>query len=430
MTRHLTDDQLINYAIRTLTDDQRAEMDHHLTACADCRSRLAEHEAVQQRTHSKIIARRNAATPPPRMTYAAIATRVNPPDGGIRLGGKFNRIFSGVLAVAALLALIILLIGVFSGAREATVNSQPAPIDVPVISAAPRMLWKIEGDPDPLISPSRLALDSQGNLYAVDAGNDRILKYDRDGKFLTQWGSHGNGDSQFNFGITILAATGYTETVAGGGVAIDMEGNIYVADTINARIQKFDRSGKFLLKWGSAGDGAGQFGHLVGVAVDGQGNVYTAEDNPHPRVQKFDSNGQFLLQWKTRPSDKGSSVLPNDIAIDHQDLIYLLDLGSGIVQTFDRNGRLISNWTPSCGNRNVITGLTSMAFDSSDNLYAADYMSGRICLFDRNGQFVTQWNDATVGQSFGVVQGIAVDSQGNVYVAEANMNRIQKFQQP
>jgi anti-sigma factor RsiW len=46
MTKHLTDDQLINYAIRTLTDDQRAEMDHHLTACADCRSRLTEHEAV------------------------------------------------------------------------------------------------------------------------------------------------------------------------------------------------------------------------------------------------------------------------------------------------------------------------------------------------------------------------------------------------
>jgi anti-sigma factor RsiW len=75
MTKHLTDNQLVEYVYRALTDDQRAEMDRHLVACADCRTWLAEHEGVQRRIHGKIIARRTAATPPSRLTYAAGITR-------------------------------------------------------------------------------------------------------------------------------------------------------------------------------------------------------------------------------------------------------------------------------------------------------------------------------------------------------------------
>src|SRR5512139_912948 len=114
MTEHLTDDQLIDYAIRALTDDQRAEMDRHLAACADCRAQLTEHEAVQRRIHNKIIARRTATTPPSRLSYAALATHAHSPERGTRMGRELNRIFSGALAVAALLALLVLLIGLFS----------------------------------------------------------------------------------------------------------------------------------------------------------------------------------------------------------------------------------------------------------------------------------------------------------------------------
>ena len=82
------------------------------------------------------------------------------------------------------------------------------------------------------------------------------------------------------------------------GVAVDVSGNVYVADTGNHRIQKFDSEGNFLRKWGTLGSGDGQFGYPYGVAADGSGNVYVADTDSH-RIQKFDSEGNFLTKWGT-----------------------------------------------------------------------------------------------------------------------------------
>ena len=81
----------------------------------------------------------------------------------------------------------------------------------------------------------------------------------------------GSGDGQFNYPY---------------GVAVDSSGNVYVADTDNHRIQKFDSSGGFITKWGSYGSGDGQFDYPSGVAVDSSGNVYVA-DGWNYHVQKF-----------------------------------------------------------------------------------------------------------------------------------------------
>jgi tripartite motif-containing protein 71 len=69
-------------------------------------------------------------------------------------------------------------------------------------------------------------------------------------------------------------------------VATDGSGNVYVADSSNDRIQKFDASGAFLTTWGSLGSGNGQFNFPLGVATDGSGNVYVA-DSGNNRIQKF-----------------------------------------------------------------------------------------------------------------------------------------------
>ncbi len=249
MTEHLTDNQLVNYVYQALTGAQRAEMDRHLSACADCRTRLADHAGLQRRIHYRVIAHRNHAVPASRLAYAAITPRVKRPDQAARFGQGFNAFVSGSLAVAALLTLVILLIGMFSGARQSAVNLQAilTPTAAPATPMPPKLVWKIEGKPDPLFRPSGITLDNQGNLYVVDSGNDRVLKYDHGGQFVTQWGSTGRGDGQF-----------YSAGFA-SGIASDAQGDIYVTDTNNARVQKFDSAGKFLLKWGEQGTGAGQF---------------------------------------------------------------------------------------------------------------------------------------------------------------------------
>src|SRR5438876_1123667 len=97
------------------------------------------------------------------------------------------------------------------------------------------------------------------------------------GTSLTTGRSLGSGPGQFR---------------GADGVAVDRNGNVFVADTDNERIQKFDNGGTFLTTWGSAGTGPGQF-NVPRVAVDGSGNVFVA-DAFNNRIQKFDNGGTFL----------------------------------------------------------------------------------------------------------------------------------------
>jgi DNA-binding beta-propeller fold protein YncE len=89
--------------------------------------------------------------------------------------------------------------------------------------------------------------------------------------FITKWGNSTDGDGEFS---------------NPQGVATDSSGNVYVADTWNHRIQKFDPSGGFITKWGNPGSGDGQFISPLGVAIDHSGNVYVA-DSGNNRIQKF-----------------------------------------------------------------------------------------------------------------------------------------------
>src|SRR5919198_5181428 len=93
--------------------------------------------------------------------------------------------------------------------------------------------------------PAGIVLDLKGNVYVIETDNDRILKFNSNGTLITMWGSSGSGPGQFNspIGITLDYSRGY----------------VYVTDTGNDRVQKFTSDGKFIIKWGSSGSGPGQF---------------------------------------------------------------------------------------------------------------------------------------------------------------------------
>ncbi|MBK6563603.1 MAG: SMP-30/gluconolactonase/LRE family protein [Dehalococcoidia bacterium] len=123
-----------------------------------------------------------------------------------------------------------------------------------------------------------MCFDGQGNFYVIDSYNQRIVKFDPDGNFLTTWGNEGTEAGQFDF---LDGVDGY------GGVAADSQGNVYVADTLNYRIQKFTSDGQFLNQWGSHGTEDGQFLYPEGLLIDAQGNLYVG-DEERSDIQKFD----------------------------------------------------------------------------------------------------------------------------------------------
>ena len=91
-------------------------------------------------------------------------------------------------------------------------------------------------------------------------------------------------------------------------LTIDRNGNIYLVDESNLRIQKFDHNGNFVTKWGTEGEADGQFLHPHVAAVDSEGNVYVT-DRDLANVQKFTNDGQFIMKWGSEGEADGQAVL-------------------------------------------------------------------------------------------------------------------------
>jgi hypothetical protein len=137
--------------------------------------------------------------------------------------------------------------------------------------------------------------------------------------FLKKWGSQGNGPGEFMFP---------------NGIAVDSSRNVYVGDSVS--IQKFDSNGNYITEWGSQGYEPGQFAgsDTMYIAIDSLDNVYVVDDG---RIQKFDSNGNFITKVGSEGEGDGQFSYPRDIAIDSLDNIYLADSANYRIQVFAPN---------------------------------------------------------------------------------------------
>jgi sugar lactone lactonase YvrE len=178
---------------------------------------------------------------------------------------------------------------------------------------------------DGMAGPGGLAIDTQNRLlYVADIELDQILVYDADTlKLLRKIGTTGHKHE--------LTSPGDFSKPA--GVAVDAEGNLYVADTYNNRIEIFDADGQFVRTFGKAGDGPGYFGRPKGVAIDGDGHIWVA-DGMQDHVQVFDKTGQLLISFG------GHGLLPGQfqglvgIAIDKRNRVFTSEIFPGRSQQF------------------------------------------------------------------------------------------------
>ena len=292
--------------------------------------------------------------------------------------------------------------------------------------------WQPDSTPHPLWLPTSLAVDGSGILYVIDAGHDQVQTIASTGQPLARWGGTGTAPGQFRFSRppeTEVAAvpTGAGLHTIGGGVAVDGQGQVYVADTANARIQKFDRSGQYLAAWATGTEDRSRVSRPMGLAIDQHGHVYVADAGSH-RIIKYDSTGAFLLQWGTLGRHEGEFNGPMAVAVDGDGHVYVADSGNHRIQQFDDTGWFLAAWGGQGSAAGEFGEKVLLAVDEQGRVYATDWQNHRVQVFDRQGTFLTQWGSAgrAVGE-FVYASGVAVDGQGAIYVADLLTGSLQQF---
>lgn len=167
-----------------------------------------------------------------------------------------------------------------------------------------------DGQFSPFQGPHGIAIDASRNVYVADTGNHRIQRFTSNGVFTGWLGGCTSGtrcippprlhseafDCRAATCSSAAAGTGEGQFSLPFGLTFDGNDNLFVVDTFNNRVQKFDRTGRFLLQWGVRGSGDGQFKAPLGISADSLGRLYVADTGNH-RVQSFTNSGALIALW-------------------------------------------------------------------------------------------------------------------------------------
>ena len=307
-----------------------------------------------------------------------------------------------------------------------------------------------------LYYPVGVALDSTGNLYIADNGNNRIRKVDTSGNISTVVGNGTGGYSGDG------AAATSAELRSPTAVTVDGAGNIYLADNGNNRIRKVDTSGIISTVAGNgtggySGDGAAatsaEINSPYGVVVDSAGNIYIA-DRSNQRIRKVDTSGNIsTVAGNGTPGYSGDGAAatsaelssPSGVAVDSAGNIYIADAGNNRIRKVDTSGNISTaagNGTGSYSGDGApatsaeLNGPSSVAVDSAGQLYIGDESNNRIRKVDTAGDISTVAGSGTQGYrgdgaaaasaEFHYPTGLAVDSTRSLYIADQDNHRIRK----
>jgi sugar lactone lactonase YvrE len=325
------------------------------------------------------------------------------------------------------------------------------------------LTWGSQGGGEgQLNGPVGLSFDNDGNLFVADSGNNRIQIFTPNGEFLEAFGTQVvDPDNLEN-----------DEFFSPRDVAINSNGEIYVADTFNLRIQRFtstweyistikiedvdisddylrpfgiaidkndqliitghdkvficDADGGVIEEFGGFGRNAGEFYNALGVAVDDHGVIYVA-DNTNDRIQMFDMDGNLLNVVGVKQMAPSYFNFPNGITIV-DDYVYVADGSNSRIQKFNQDGTFLLSWGNSGTGSGKFNNPTGIGGDSSGNIYVVDSWNHRVQKFDPNGTFLlSRGENGTEAGKFNRPGGIAIDQDDNVFIVDSGNHRIQKF---
>lgn len=253
------------------------------------------------------------------------------------------------------------------------------------------------------LGPKGVSLDAEGNIYVLDAGNYRVQVFDSKGNFKFMFGGKGTEPYQF---------------MSPAGITVS-RGKVYITDgygdiTASNKIVVYDTSGNFLFFFGTRGAEEGNLSAPTGIGADEQGNIYVC-DIGNKRIEKYNENGKFITTL-------GEGIIDSPMGIYvKNEKIYITDWTKSKVYILSSRGEKLREFTYE--DMNLPVGI---ALDDSDNIYVVDSgFSACIYKFNNDGKFIKQIGSYGVGQSeFLGPYDIAI-SKNVMIVSDENGSRIE-----
>jgi hypothetical protein len=233
-----------------------------------------------------------------------------------------------------------------------------------------------------------IKFDRQGNVWLADIGHHVVMQFTPEGKVLKTLGTKGQPGCD------------ETHLNQPTDMAIGPTGEVFVSDGYgNNRIVHFDANGKYVNAWGKLGTGPGEFSLPHAIAIDSSGRLYVADRN-NVRVQVFDTKGKFLSEWRDVITPWGFWVTKSDeiwvcgsspMQWRSSDEVLGCPPKDQVFMRFDSTGKMLQLWTvPKATDGAEQPGecnwVHCVAFDSQGNLYAGDIIGKRAQKFVRRGK--------------------------------------------
>ena len=260
----------------------------------------------------------------------------------------------------------------------------------------------------PLLQPQAIAIDPEGFVFIIDTGQSRIVKFNSKGDYIFALGGFGWETEQFDRPLDITAKSGL---------------EIFVADFNNERIQRYDKSLNYISSFYSEETFSTdlQFGFPGGVDVSAQGELFIC-DNENNRILKLNTLGEPTLSFGDFNWGDGQLEYPAKVEISPHNLIYVSDQHANQVVVFDYFGNYISRFGSDLLNKPQ--GMTW----SQNKLFVADSGNNRLAVFDKNHRLIYSWGDE--GSKIGAFKNpVDVDEfDERIYVLDSDNNRIQVFE--
>jgi len=258
------------------------------------------------------------------------------------------------------------------------------------------------------ISVLDAAVTPDGGLLVLDRSAAQVIKFDSEGNLAWKIGRLGSEPGEFRGPVAI---------------SVDSEGSFFVSDRKNYRVQKFDSTGVLLTEWGSKGTEPGQFLQHNGLFVATDDTVWVAGYHGN-NIQRFDNNGELIEEWKGYVSSEGEFSQVRGITVAGEKL-FAVDLWNNKIQVFDAfTGEFLYKFGERGGGDAAAFNFPRTITKGPDgHLYISD--DQRVVRVTQDGEFVQRYESVSPGRIGGAL-GLAVTSSGILFQADTGLHRIVK----